>query len=197
MVSALCMPLLVSCGSLRNGNDDNGDESSAPPKLSERISNVDYNKEFDKKSLDVSKSFSGTSTKEFGQSNFQGKRTEKLKTVSGEGFATGRYNTERFQSTGTEQKKPRFSFLGDRVKKQKTSSLADRRSRDDRSARYSTEKFSDRTNIDALIGNRSERDISDRVISREYEGTGNPSPTIIRQSTQSEGDIRALLNGPL
>ena len=104
---------------------------------------------------------------------------------------------ERFESTGTEQKKPRFLFFGERNKEQKKSRFMQKRSRDDDSSSYATRSFIDRSNIDGLIGDRSERDITERVIGREFEGAGDPSPVIIRESTQSEGDIRALLKAPL
>ena len=193
----VCLPLFVSCGSM--GSGDAGRDSE-PPRLSERISNLDRSKQFDKKTLDLSKAYSsGGTAQNFERSQFQGKRTSKLDSANVRGsFATNRYNTERFQPVeATEQKKPRFLFLGDRDKKQKASTLMDRRSRDDGSARYATREFTDTSNINALIGDRSERDISARYYSTEFPGTGGAAaaaPTIIRESTQSEGDIRALLN---
>lgn len=193
----LCLPLFVACGSMSAGDDDS---DSGPSKLSDRISNLDRTKQFDKKTLDLNKEYSsGGTAQNYERSQFQGKRTSKLDSANVRGsYATNRYNTERFQAAGaTEQKKTRFLFFGDRDKKQKTSTLMDRRSRDDGSARYTTRNFTDTTNINALIGDRSERDVSSRYFSTEFPGTGGigaASPTIIRESTQSEGDIRALLN---
>ena len=193
----LCLPLFVSCGSMGSGD---AERDAEPPRLSERISNLDRTKQFDKKTLDLAKDYSsGGTAQNFKRSQFHGKRTSKLDSANVRGsFATNRYNTERFQPVGaTEQKKPRFLFLGDRDKTQKQSTLMGRRSRDEGSARYSTRKFADTSNINSLIGDRSERDISSRYYSTEIPGTGGAaaaSPTIIRVPTQSEGDIRALLN---
>ena len=186
-----------SCSSLKPDIDEE-DEDDGPPKLSERISNVDRSKQFDKKSLDIYEKFSDSPNRRYERSPFQGKRINKTDPVKGSSYTdTNRYNTERFNPEGaTEQKKPRFSFLGERNKKQKTSRFMQKRSQDDGSERYATRELPDKSKVNALFGDRSERDISDRMFNTELSGSGTPAPTIIREPTQSEGDIRALLNGP-
>lgn len=196
IAALLLPPLMASCTSLRNDPAD--DQDGGPPRLSDRISNIDRNKAFDKKSLDIHKAYSSEQKRTYERSGLQNSRFADHKPVEANRFNTERFNTERFQAEGANEQRQRkwFQFKGDRNREQKTSSFANRRSQED-AAVYTTRRYPDESAIESIIGSRGERDITDRVMSTEVQGSGGAAaaaPTVIREATMSEGDIRALLN---
>ena len=197
-IAGVLFSTMMACSSLREGDDEVEEvaESNSSPRKrlsDEGITKVDYNKKFDKKSLNLSKTFSDTPEKGGERSRFQSARYNNPENS----IEASRYNTERYTS-GTDQepvKKKRSTFFGVPSKVRKQAEFAEQRSHGETEA-YTTSPYSHRSEVNAIYGTRSERDVTERYFSNESQGTGEPAPMIINQPSLSEGDIRSLLNGP-
>ena len=193
VMGALMAVLGVSCSSMRENADEEAE--SGPRKLSDRISNVDYNKEFDTTSLNVDKSFAGES-----DSPFQNARTDsrwRKKSRELESIEGNRYNTERFAAeSANEQKKRKWYHFGrDRDRQEKSAWIGEREA-SQTSETFKTQDAWAPNKTNAIFGTRSERDITDREINSQTTAYGDPTgPVIIREPTMTEGDVRALLGG--
>ena len=189
--AATVLPLAVSCSSLRDrGNAKEEDRKT--PTLRQRFATPNYEKEFEKESFDAYKAFSHAPRSGYQNASFRSKRFDEISTV-----VPKKYNTEPFRKeAANENKRKWYNLREKRGREKRTSFFARKRAREEGASNniYSASRYPKDGDLETVL-RRRKSGLSPNIINPEDIASGSRSPTIIRERTLSEGDVRYLLNG--